>query len=115
MLVPVVPTDDPNLAWYSDHSMAHAEFARAFEVLKTEWRWQPISMKDHKQVIARMAKESAGRDTTVLNLCDGDEINGSPGVSIIRTLRKHGLRFTGSDERFYDLTTSKIVMKRLFD
>ena len=115
VLVPVVPTDDPNLAWYSDHSMAHAEFARAFEALKAEWRWQPISMKDHKQVIARMAKESAGRDTTVLNLCDGEEINGSPGLSIIRALRTHGLRFTGSDERFYDLTTSKIVMKRLFD
>ena len=39
VLVPVVPTDDPNLAWYSDHSMAHAEFARAFEALKAEWRW----------------------------------------------------------------------------
>jgi D-alanine-D-alanine ligase len=51
----------------------------------------------------------------VLNLCDGDEVNGSPGLSVIRCLKEHGIRFTGADERFYDVTTSKIVMKEAFD
>ena len=51
----------------------------------------------------------------MLNLCDGDESNGVPGVSVIQQLEAGGLCYTGADQRFYNLTTSKIVMKEMFD
>jgi D-alanine-D-alanine ligase len=51
----------------------------------------------------------------VLNLCDGDEINGTPGISVIRKLIANNLVFTGADEHFYQITTSKIPMKQAFD
>lgn len=117
VLAPLVETDDPDLAWYSDYTQSRAEYARAFADLGWAWRWQEVTLADHAEVIARIARESRaeGREPVVLNLCDGDERNGSPGLSVIRCLEAHGLRYTGADERFYDVTTSKIVMKECFD
>ena len=51
----------------------------------------------------------------VFNLCDGDEINGTPGISVVRLLEEKGLIYTGADEYFYHITTSKIPMKKAFD
>ena len=51
----------------------------------------------------------------VLNLCDGDEINGAPGVSVIHYLEEKEIVYTGSDAFFYEITTSKIPMKVAFD
>ena len=56
-----------------------------------------------------------GHQPLVLNLCDGDEVNGVPGVSVIDALQEEGLVYTGSDQHFYTITTSKIPMKRAFD
>jgi len=115
VLAPLVETDDPDIAWYSDYSQSKGEYERAFAALGVAWRWQPVTMRDYEDVVARIVRESSGHEPVVFNLCDGDEINGSPGLSVIRCLRTHGLRFTGADERFYDVTTSKIVMKEAFD
>ncbi|MFN0098171.1 MAG: hypothetical protein ACKVS7_05805 [Gemmatimonadaceae bacterium] len=115
VLSPLVETDDPEIAWYADYSQSRAEYDRAFAALGHAWKWQPVTLADHRDVIARIARESVGHEPVVLNLCDGDEVNGSPGLSVIRCLREHGIRFTGADERFYDVTTSKIVMKEGFD
>jgi D-alanine-D-alanine ligase len=51
----------------------------------------------------------------VFNLCDGDDLNGVPGVDVIRRLKLLGLCYTGADERFYEVTTSKIDMKTAFE
>ena len=115
VLAPLVETDDPDIAWYSDYSQSHAEYERAFAALGYAWRWQTVTLANHREVIARIVSSSVDREPVVFNLCDGDEVNGSPGMSVIRCLREHGLRFTGADERFYDITTSKIVMKEAFD
>lgn len=115
VLIPVVETTDADIAWYSDFSQSRAEYERAFAALGFAWRWQPITLANHRDVVQAIARDSVGHEPVVLNLCDGDEVNGSPGLSVIRCLREHGLRFTGADERFYDVTTSKIVMKEAFD
>ncbi len=115
VLVPVVETTDADIAWYSDFTQSRAEYERAFAALGFAWRWQPITLANHRDVVQAIARDSVGHEPVVLNLCDGDEVNGSPGLSVIRCLREHGLRFTGADERFYDVTTSKIVMKEAFD
>jgi D-alanine-D-alanine ligase len=115
VLVPHLETNDENLAWYCDFTQSRAEFRKAFAVLGIPWRWQKITLGDHEAVIARIARSAERRDVTVFNLCDGDEANGVPGLSIIRALDRHGLRYTGSDVSFYDGTTSKIDMKKMFD
>lgn len=115
VLVPTVDTTDPNLSYYYDFSQGRAEFARAFAALGHEWKWQPVTMKNYRATINRIARSVGRYNPVVMNLCDGDETNGVPGVSVIRYLEEKGLCYSGSDKRFYDVTTSKTVMKRAFD
>jgi D-alanine-D-alanine ligase len=115
VLAPHLESEDPNIQYYYDFSQSIKEYTSVFEQLKTEWKWQPVTMKDYKTVIASIAESKNGKTPLILNLCDGDEVNGTPGVSIIHELEKHGLIYTGSDAHFYNITTSKIPMKKAFD
>jgi len=115
VLVPQIETTDENLAWYCDFTLSRTEFRRAFRDLGLPWRWQQVTLANHAAVIARIARRAVDCEPVIFNLCDGDESNGVPGLSVIRELEAHGLRYTGADARFYDGTTSKIDMKRDFD
>ncbi len=115
VLAPKIESEDPNIQYYYDFTQSIKEYTKVFEELKAEWKWQPVTMNDFKEVIRGITASSNGKTPLVLNLCDGDEINGAPGVSVIHELEKHGLIYTGSDAHFYTITTSKIPMKKAFD
>jgi D-alanine-D-alanine ligase len=115
VLAPHLESDDPNIQHYYDFTQSIKEYTNVFNELKADWKWQPVTMDNFKSVIASIAKSKNGKTPLVLNLCDGDEINGTPGVSVINELEKHGLIYTGSDTHFYNITTSKIPMKKAFD
>ena len=55
--------------------------------LGLEWRWQPITQSGARQTIDSMVEASRGRQALVLNYCDGDEVNGFPGLSLISSTR----------------------------
>ncbi|MCX6319109.1 MAG: hypothetical protein NTW29_17660 [Bacteroidetes bacterium] len=115
VLAPQLESEDPNIAYYYDFTQSISEYTRVFEELKAEWKWQPVTIHNYKTVIQSIATSSNGKTPLVLNLCDGDEVNGAPGVSVIHELEKQGLIYTGSDAHFYNITTSKIPMKKAFD
>lgn len=115
VLYPHLQTDDPNLQYYYDFSQSLKEYTAAFEELNADWTWQPVTTDNYKEVIASIKKKSGRKIPLVLNLCDGDEINGTPGVSVIHELEKYKLIYTGSDDHYYNITTSKIPMKAAFD
>lgn len=115
VLAPHLESDDPNIQHYYDFSQSIKEYTKVFQELKTEWKWQPVTMDNYKEIIRTIAISANGKTPLVLNLCDGDEVNGTPGVSVIHELEKYGLIYTGSDAHFYDITTSKIPMKKAFD
>ena len=115
VLAPHLESADPNIQHYYDFTQSIAEYTKVFEELKTQWKWQPVTMSNYKSIIKSIAASANGKTPLVLNLCDGDEINGTPGVSVIRELEKYGLIYTGSDQHFYKITTSKIPMKKAFD
>ncbi len=115
VLVPHLESDDPNIQHYYDFSQSKEEFTRVFAELKAQWKWQLVTMANYKEIIHSIALSANGKTPLILNLCDGDEVNGTPGVSVIHELEKHGLIYTGSDALFYDTTTSKIPMKKAFD
>jgi D-alanine-D-alanine ligase len=114
VLYPYLQTDDPNLQYYYDFSQSLKEYTEVFAGLNADWAWQPVTMKDYAEVIAGLKKRSGRKIPLVLNLCDGDEVNGTPGVSVIAELEKHRLIYTGSDSHYYNITTSKIPMKEAF-
>lgn len=115
VLVPFVETDDPTLDYYNDYSQSHAEFDRALGELGVEWRWQLVTAQNYRAVIDGMVRDSGRYSPIVFNLCDGDQTNGIPGIEVIRYLDEIGLPYTGADEHFYHVTTSKIDMKHAFD
>ena len=115
VLVPFVETDDPTLAAYSDYSQSHDEFARAFADLGIEWKWQLVTTQNYQAVIESILLDSRRHSPVVFNLCDGDETHDVPGISVVRYLDEVGVPYTGANEHFYHVTTSKIDMKLAFD
>ena len=117
VLAPYVESADANINYYYDFSQSIAEYSRAFDELGIAWKWQPVTMQNYASVIKSITKENErdSRTHIVFNICDGDEVNGAPGISVVRLLEEKGLLYTGSDEFFYDITTSKIPMKQAFD
>jgi D-alanine-D-alanine ligase len=83
------------------------ELAGAFRALNLAWIWQPIIDTNFEAVIEQVGRE----DSIVLNLCDG--IGGTPGECVVRALEGAGIRFTGADSQFYEISTSKIAMKEM--
>jgi len=115
ILFPYLESEDPNLQYYYDFSQSLAEYKKIFDELGADWTWQPVTMKNYKEVVASIKKKSGRKIPLVLNLCDGDEVNGTPGISVIKELEKNRVIYTGSDDHYYTITTSKIPMKRAFD
>ena len=115
VLAPELETNDPNLSHYYDFTHSINEYKVVFEELGLDWTWTPVTTKNMRATITRIAQTKNGHQPLVLNLCDGDEVNGVPGVSVIDALQEEGLVYTGSDQHFYTITTSKIPMKRAFD
>ncbi len=115
VLAPHLQTSDPNLDYYYDFSQSIEEYTRAFAVLEQPWQWQPVTMENFKAIIDGIVARKDGYTPLFFNLCDGDEVNGTPGISVVRYLRAQKLWFTGAEVLYYELTTSKIVMKAAFE
>lgn len=117
VLAPSLAAQDANIDYYYDFSQSIVEYEKTFASLGLEWVWQPVTLADYTQVIGRIVQENCygNKIPVVFNLCDGDEINGTPGISVVKLLEEKGLVYTGADEYFYRITTSKIPMKKAFD
>lgn len=87
------------------------EVAAWFEALGLTWQWVPVTLANVDAVIREFRDAERERPGVVFNLCDGNELDGSPGVSIVRALERARVPFTGSASAFYELTTFKSPMK----
>ena len=115
VLAPKLETGDPNVDYYYDFSQSIAEYTKTFTELAIDWVWQPVTMGNYREVINMIETEHTKSLPVILNLCDGDEINGTPGISVLKLLHEKQMIYTGANEYFYDITTSKIIMKQAFD
>lgn len=117
VLAPYLETNDDTIDYYYDFSQSIAEYTSVFNNLGLQWKWQPVTMQNYTAIISQIAAERDSHSSfpIVFNICDGDEINGTPGVSVIQSLEEKKLVYTGSETFFYSITTSKIAMKKRFD
>lgn len=115
ILAPYLVSEDSNIDYYYDYSQSIAEYKKVFETLKLPWHWLPVTLQTYRPEIDKIASANQNKDQIVFNLCDGDEINKTPGISVIHYLEEKGICYTGSDTYFYRITTSKIPMKEAFD
>ncbi len=115
VLAPSIVSEDANINYYYDFEQSKKEYTQVFEELQLDWTWQDIRLDNYKSIIQYIKSDSIQRKILIINLCDGDEVNQAPGISIIRELDYQQLFYTGSKEYFYKITTSKIPMKKIFD
>ena len=115
VIAPYLETEDPNLQYYCDYTQSIAEYKKVFQEIGCEWEWVNVTLDTVEDVVTRIKHHPTRKTNIVINLCDGDESNGIPGVSVIHALEKHNMIYTGSNDHFYQITTSKIPMKEAFD
>lgn len=97
-----------------DTPACRQELTDVFAEMGLAWKWQPITLENMQTVVEEVVASKSGYIPIVFNYCDGNEIDGFPGISVIKLLESKGIIFTGSDPRFFDITSSKILMKRTF-
>ena len=114
VLAPHLASNNATIDYYYDFSQSIAEYTKTFTALDLQWQWQPVTVNDYAAVIENIYNDK-DYFPIVLNLCDGDEINGTPGLSVLKLLQQKGMVYTGADEYFYHITTSKVPMKKAFD
>ena len=110
-LTPYLIRDGKLVGESYDNEQTKAEVAAAFHTLGIPWIWQPVVPECIGEVLAQIAKYREKHDTIVFNFCDGDDINGYPGLSLLRALEVSGIPFTGARANFYEISTSKILIK----
>lgn len=115
VIAPFLETDDANLRYYYDYTQSIAEYDKVFNEIGCEWKWVNVTLARVEEEIKAIRDYSTTRSPIIINLCDGDESNGVPGTSVIEALERYELPYTGSDDFFYRITTSKIPMKEAFD
>ncbi len=114
VLAPFLETEDENLQFYYDYTQSIAEYKKVFEQINCTWTWLNITIHNISKIIEEINTQTS-KINIALNLCDGDEINGTPGISVIQALEKNNIIYTGASEFYYNITTSKIPMKAAFD
>ena len=100
VLAPHLQTNDANIDYYYDFTQSIDEYTKVFEELQLNWKWQPVTQANFRSVIDDIAATTSFQTPIVLNLCDGDEVNGTPGVSVIHYLKEKQLIYTGADAAF---------------
>jgi D-alanine-D-alanine ligase len=115
VIAPFLETEDANLKFYYDYTQSISEYQKVFDEIGCEWKWVNVTLPKVEEVIRSIKDHVTGKSHIVINLCDGDESNGVPGTSVIEALERYELPYTGSDDFFYRITTSKIPMKEAFD
>jgi D-alanine-D-alanine ligase len=115
VLAPHLETADANIDYYYDFTQSIEEYTKTFAELNIVWQWQPVTINNYQEIIDTIIHTTPPLQPIIFNLCDGDEMNGTPGISVIHYLEEKKMVYTGADAFFYHITTSKVPMKRAFD
>lgn len=111
VFVPYARSADGVISPYYDTPEFRADVASWLAPYGWAHEWVVVTADRVQELVAGAAAARA----LVFNLCDGDEINGYPGLSVVRALEAEGVPFTGARSHFYDISTSKLAMKRRFE
>ena len=90
------------------------ELATVFQELNLPWILQVVVHATIDGIIAQIVECAKTQPTLVFNLCDGYDEVGTPGLTVVKALEAAKLPFTGADVRYYETSSSKLDMKRLF-
>lgn len=110
VFVPYARSGETLISPYFETAEMRADVAQWMAALGRQWQWVDVTLRNIPAVID--AARQAG--ASVFNLCDGDDVNGYPGLSVVEALEKARIAFTGARRNFYAISTSKLAMKERF-
>jgi len=113
LLIPYEVADGELRSREYDIPEFRAELATWFDPLGLDWVWHKVTTANVPETIEELKRLKAEGEIVVLNLCDGSETDGFPGLSVVNALIAAGLPFTGAGAEFYENSTSKVVSKRM--
>ena len=108
VFAPYLETEDSTLKKYYDYTDSQREFTEVFNELDCEWEWVNITLNNLPKEISRV-KSQKSKQNVVLNLCDGDEVNGTPGISATRR-RSSIVSNSIMTPSKISITTAKLIM-----
>lgn len=117
VLLPFTAPEARHAVMDYEHAWVLDDLATWFQGLTQPWReglrwdWVPVTQATVAQTVADLAALGPAQEVVALNLCDGDDLNGYPGLSVVTALEAAGVAFTGAGADFYALSTSKLAMK----
>lgn len=114
VLVPYAQEAGALVSPYYDTPEFRADVAGWIAPAEADWEWVVVTGARVADEVLRIARAGRERPVAVVNLCDGDDMNGYPGLSVVSALEAAGIAFTGADSAFYMVSTSKLAMKRRF-
>jgi D-alanine-D-alanine ligase len=94
-----------------EHAWVIDDIATWFAGTRFSWDWVAVRPSTLTAVVEDLSRLSARGHAVAVNLCDGDDVNGYPGLSVVLALEAAGIDFTGAGSAFYALSTSKLGMK----
>ena len=95
VFIPYTATDGRVESPLYDTPAYRAEVQSWFAALHLPWRWVPVTVAGLAQTLATVGTPGQTAPALVCNLCDGDEVHGYPGLTVMRALAQAGLPFTG--------------------
>ena len=114
VFVPCAVTPDALFGNDYDTPEFRADVSSWLAPLPVDWEWVRVTPDNIRSAVELAASAARERAVIVLNFCDGTEDDGYPGLSVVRALESAALAATGADARFYEVSTSKLAMKRRF-
>jgi len=114
VFVPCPATPDAPFGNDYDTPQFRSDVASWLAPLPLDWEWIRVTPDNIRGAVDLAAAAARERAVIVLNFCDGTEDDGYPGVSVVRALESTALAATGADVGFYEVSTSKLAMKRRF-
>ena len=111
VFVPYAHSAEGLISPYFETPEMRRDVAQWMTACGRDWIWVKVT-PDNILAVVNAAREAG---VTVFNLCDGDDINGYPGLTVVRALEAMRVPFTGAASRFYEVSTSKLAMKRKFN
>lgn len=113
LLIPYTVENGLTVSPDYDIDAFHAELKGWFGPLGLTHVWRPVTIDTIGDVVAQLVARQAKTPIVVFNLCDGSEVDGYPGVSVVKALAAANLPYSGAGSVFYQATTSKLATKRL--
>ncbi len=110
VFVPYAAAGEALISPYFETTEMRFDVAQWMQALGRQWQWVRVTARNIEAVVDDARRAGA----SVFNLCDGDDVNGYPGLSVVLALEAARLAFTGARRRFYEISTSKLAMKERF-